>query len=98
MKFLPLIWSNLMRRKLRTLLTVLSILVAFVLFGFLSAIKQALVGGVAMAGADRLVVRNKISLIISLPGSYQQTIDKMPGVAGSAHLTWFGGIYQEPRN
>jgi putative ABC transport system permease protein len=98
MKFLPLIWSNLRRRKLRTLLTVLSILVAFVLFGFISAIKQALVGGVAMAGADRLVVRHKVSLIISLPGSYQQTIDKIPGVAGSSHFTWFGGIYQDPKN
>src|ERR1039457_7226497 len=98
MKFLPLIWSNLRRRKLRALLTVLSILVAFMLFGLIAAIKQALVGGVSMAGADRLIVRHKVSLIISLPGSYQQTIDKIPGVAASAHLTWFGGIYQEPRN
>lgn len=98
MKYLPLIWSNLRRRKLRALLTVLSILVAFVLFGLIAAIKQALVGGVEMAGADRLIVRHKVSLIISLPGSYQQTIDKIPGVAGSAHLTWFGGIYQDTRN
>jgi putative ABC transport system permease protein len=98
MKFLPLIWGNFKRRKLRTLLTVLSILVAFMLFGLIAAIKQALVGGVAMAGADRLIVRHKVSLIVSLPGSYQQTIDKMPGVAGSAHLTWFGGIYQDPKN
>ena len=98
MKFLPLIWSNLRRRKLRALLTVLSILVAFVLFGLIAAIKQALIGGVDMAGADRLIVRHKVSLIISLPGSYQQTIDRIPGVAGSAHLTWFGGIYQDARN
>ncbi|MGA3182179.1 MAG: FtsX-like permease family protein [Verrucomicrobiota bacterium] len=98
MKFLPLLWSNLKRRKLRTLLTLLSILVAFMLFGFIAAIKQALVGGLAMAGADRLIVRHKVSLIISLPGSYQQTINKIPGVAGSAHETWFGGIYQDPRN
>jgi len=98
MKFLPLIWSNLKRKKLRTLLTMLSILVAFMLFGFLSAIKQALVGGVSMAGKDRLIVRNKVSLILSLPGKYQQAIDKMPGVAASAHLTWFGGIYQDPKN
>jgi putative ABC transport system permease protein len=97
-KFLPLIWSNLRRRKLRALLTVLSILVAFVLFGLMAAIKQALAGGVEMAGADRLIVRHKVSLIISLPGSYQQEIDKIPGVAGSAHLTWFGGIYQDARN
>ena len=59
MKFLHLIWSNLKRKKLRTSLTLLSIVVAFVLFGFLSAIQQALVGGVALAGADRLIVRER---------------------------------------
>jgi putative ABC transport system permease protein len=98
MKFLYLIGSNLKRKKLRTALTVLSIMVAFVLFGFLCAIKQALVGGVNMAKADRLVVRNKVSLILSLPQSYQSRIDRIAGVALSAHLTWFGGIYQEPKN
>jgi putative ABC transport system permease protein len=97
-KFLPLILSNLKRRKLRTLLTVLSIMVAFVLFGLICAIQHALVGGVDMAGADRLIVRHKVSLIVSLPASYQQEIDKVPGVAGSAHLTWFGGIYQDAKN
>jgi putative ABC transport system permease protein len=97
-KFLPLILSNFKRRKLRTLLTVLSILVAFVLYGLLAAIKQALAGGVTMAGADRLIVRHKISLVMSLPHSYQQTIDKLPGVAGSAHESWFGGTYQDAKN
>ncbi|MDI9371869.1 MAG: ABC transporter permease, partial [Verrucomicrobiota bacterium] len=63
MKFLHLIWSNLMRRKLRTALTLLSIVVAFVLFGFLCAIRQALAGGVTMAGQNRLVTRHKISII-----------------------------------
>ena len=67
MKFLPLIWANLRRKKLRTLLTLLSILVAFLLFGYLCAIKQALNAGVSVAGADRLVVRHKVSLIQSLP-------------------------------
>ena len=98
MKFLGIIWSNLKRKKLRTALTILSIAVAFVLFGFLCAIKQALVGGVNMAKADRLVIRNKVSLILSLPLSYQARIDRIPGVSLSAHLTWFGGIYQEERN
>ena len=98
MKFLHLIWSNLKRKKLRTLLTVLSILVAFMLFGFLCSIKQALVGGVEMAGANRLIVRNKVSLILSLPQSYQARIEKIPGVDSAAHMTWFGGIYQEPKN
>ena len=49
MKFVHLIWCNLKRKKLRTSLTLLSIVVAFVLFGFLSAIQQALVGGVELA-------------------------------------------------
>ena len=98
MRFLHLIWGNLMRRKLRTSLTLLSILVAFVLFGFLCAIKQALVGGVALAGADRLIVRHKVSLIQLLPESYQARMERIPGVAATAHQTWFGGIYQDPKN
>src|SRR5204862_4577655 len=98
MKFLPLIWSNLKRKKVRTSLTLLSILVAFVLFGFLSAVKQALVGGVEMAGADRLVVRHKVSIIQLLPESYKAGMERIPGVALAGHETWFGGIYQEQKD
>lgn len=98
MKFFHLVWGNLKRHKLRTSLTLLSILVAFVLFGFLCAIKQALVGGVALAGADRLIVRHKVSIIQLLPETYQARMEKIPGVAAVAHQTWFGGIYQDPKN
>jgi len=98
MRFLHLIWGNLTRKKLRTALTLLTVLVAFVLFGFLSAIKQALVGGVELAGADRLIVRHKVSIIQLLPVAYQARMERIPGVAAAAHQTWFGGIYQDPRN
>jgi putative ABC transport system permease protein len=98
MKFLHLIWCNLKRKKLRTSLTLLSIVVAFVLFGFLSAIQQALVGGVGMAGADRLIVRQKVSIINLLPVSYEARMDRIPGVDFSTHQTWFGGVYQDPKN
>jgi putative ABC transport system permease protein len=98
MKFLHLIWSNLKRKKLRTSLTLLSIVVAFVLFGFLSAIQQALVGGVALAGADRLIVREKVSIINLLPVSYEARMDRIPGVDFATHQTWFGGVYQDPKN
>jgi putative ABC transport system permease protein len=98
MRFLHLIWSNLKRKKLRTLLTLLSILVAFVLFGLLSSIKQALTGGVSIAGQNRLVVRHKVSIIQLLPASYKQRMERIPGVALATHQTWFGGNFkQEPK-
>ncbi len=98
MKFLHLVWSNLKRKKLRTILTVLSIVVAFLLFSFLSAIKQALVGGVRVANANRLVVRHKVSIIQLLPVSYENRIGQIAGVDLVTHETWFGGIYQDPKN
>jgi putative ABC transport system permease protein len=99
MKFFHLIWSNLKRRKLRTLLTMLSIFVAFLLYGLLCAVKEAFTSGVTMAGADRLVVRHKVSLIMSVPASYGPRMEKIPGVASYVHFTWFNGIYKnEPKN
>lgn len=98
MKFAHLIWGNLKRKKLRTALTLLSILVAFVLFGLLCAVKQALIGGVELAGVDRLIVRHKVSLLQLLPESYKARMARIPGVAAVAHQTWFGGIYQDPKN
>ena len=98
MKFLYLVWSNLKRKKLRTSLTLLSILVAFVLFSLLSALKLALGGGVSMADANRLVVRHRVSFIQPLPHSYQTRIATIPGVSAISHQSWFGGIYQDPKN
>jgi putative ABC transport system permease protein len=99
MKFFSLIWSNLKRKKTRTSLTLLSILVAFVLYGLLCAIKEAFTAGIAMAGADRLVVRHKVSLIMALPVTYKMRMEQIPGVSSAVHFTWFNGIYQnEPKN
>lgn len=98
MKFLRLVGANLKRKKVRTLLTLLSILVAFVLFGYLAAIRQALSQGVDVAGADRLVVRHKVSIIQLLPESYESEMEQIDGVAEATHATWFGGIYQDPKN
>lgn len=99
MKFLYLIWSNLKRKKLRTALTLLSILVAFVLYALLCTIKEAFTAGISAAGADRLVVRHKISLIMTLPVTYGPRMEQIPGVASAADFTWFNGIYQnEPKN
>ncbi|MGB6337906.1 MAG: FtsX-like permease family protein [Thermoanaerobaculia bacterium] len=98
MKYLHLVWSNLKRKKLRTLLTVLSILVAFVLFGYLAAIKRAFNQGIDVAGLDRLIVRHKVSIIQFLPESYKGRMEKIRGVSSAVFATWFGGIYQKPSN
>jgi putative ABC transport system permease protein len=99
MKFLSLVWSNLKRRKLRTALTILSVFVAFVLYGLLCTIKEAFTGQIALAGVDRLIVRHKVSLIMLLPEAYKARMERIPGVASAVHLTWFNGIYQnEPKN
>jgi putative ABC transport system permease protein len=98
MRFMHLVWGNMRRKKTRTVLTLLSIVVAFVLFGFLSAIRQALTGGVSLEGANRLIVRHKVSIIQMLPIDYQRRMEQIPGVAAATHQTWFGGIYQDPKN
>lgn len=98
MKYLPLLWAGLKRRKLRGILTFLSIFVAFLLFAFLGALKEGFLAGVTMAGQDRLITRHKVSLIQTLPLSYTARIRGMEGVADVCHTTWFGGIYQDPRN
>lgn len=98
MKFLPLVWRSLLRRKVRTLFTALSILVAFVLFGALMALRGAFSLGVDLAGADRLVMIQKVSFIQPLPLAYQNRIAATDGVAAVTHSSWFGGIYQDPRN
>ena len=94
MRFFYLIWSNLKRRKLRTTLTLLSIVVAFVLFTLLSSIKQALTGTVTVAGSRRLVTRHKVSIIQLLPASYKDRIERIPGVALASYNTWFGGRFE----
>ena len=98
MKFLPLVWRNLLRRKVRTIFTVLSIFTAFVLFGVLMALRAAFSMGIELAGADRLMVLNKISLIMPLPESYGGRVRAIEGVTDVTHANWFGGYYRETRN
>ena len=98
MRFLHIVWRNLMRRKIRTIFTLLSIFVAFLLFGYLMAVRTAFGMGVDLAGADRLMVLNKISIIMPLPGNYVDKVRAIEGVKDVTHANWFGGYYQETKN
>ncbi len=98
MKFLPLVWANLSRKKVRTTLTIGSFVVALFLFGLLAAIRQAFSFGTDVAGVDRLDVINRISLIMPLPFSYRDRLLQVPGVSDVTYAVWFGGVYQDERN
>ena len=98
MKFLPLVWKNIWRRKFRTTFTLLSIFIAFLLFGILMTIRNSFELGVEIAGLDRLVLINKVSLIMPLPLSYKARLEAVPGVELVTHQNWFNGIYQDPSN
>ncbi len=98
MRYLPLIWRNLLRRKVRTIFTLASVFIALVLYSFLMVVQTAFSMGVDMAGANRLMLMHKVSLIQMLPVSYRQQIATTPGVNGVSTASWFGGTYQDKAN
>jgi putative ABC transport system permease protein len=98
MKYLPLLWKSLWRKKVRTIFTLLSVFVAFLLFGLLMTIREAFSFGVDIAGLDRLVLIHKVSLIMPLPVSYLDRLKATEGVEIATHNSWFGGVYQDPSN
>lgn len=98
MKYLPLIFANLFRKKIRLLLTIGSFAVALFLFAFLGVVRDAFSRGADVAGADRLVTINRTSIINTIPLSYRDEILRIPGVKCITHNNWFGGVYQEEKN
>ena len=98
MKFSRLILANLFRKKVRLLLTIGSFAVALFLFAFLAVVKDAFGRGADVAGADRLVIINRTSIINPIPLSYRDKILRIPGVKVVTHNNWFGGVYQDEKN
>jgi putative ABC transport system permease protein len=95
---LVLIQKNLFRNKLRTALMIVSILIAFAIFGVLTAFHRAFESGQDVAEANRLVVLNKINFTNPLPIAYFRTVRAIEGVRLVTHVNWFGGYYQDPKN
>jgi len=92
-----LVRQNLGRKKLRTLFTLLSVIIAFVLFALLGGLNRAFTAGVELAGADRLVTTHKVSFIQPMPIAYVDRVAGMDGVLAASHYTWFGGYFQDPK-
>ncbi len=98
MKYRHLILANLLRKKTRTGLTAGSFAAALFLFGILAVVRGAFHQGLEVAGTDRLVVVNKVSIIQPLPLSYRDRLLRIPGVTQATFANWFGGVYQDERN
>jgi putative ABC transport system permease protein len=98
MFILKILIRNAFRHKLRTFLTILGITVAILAFGLLRTFINAWYGGVEASSASRLVTRNSISLIFTLPLSYKDKIRQVDGVKTVSWGNWFGGIYIDEKN
>ena len=98
MKYLPLLWAQLFRRKTRTVLTLLSVLIAFLLFGLLEAVQIAFESGADSADAKRLLTTARYSIIEPLPMAYAGRMERVPGVVAVAYADWFGAKYQNESN
>jgi putative ABC transport system permease protein len=99
MKYLHLVWASLFRRKTRTILTLVSIIAAFLLFGLLDAVRTSFnQAGQSANGAQRLQTGSKLSFIQTLPQTLQAQMEALPGVKMVTYANWFGGAYQDPHN
>ena len=91
-------FRNAFRHRLRTLLTIVGLLVAVLAYGLLQTVVDAWYAGAASASGTRLVTRSSISLGFFLPVSYEARIRGVDGVTTVARSNWFGGVYKEPKN
>jgi putative ABC transport system permease protein len=98
MRFRRLIFANLFRKKVRLTLTIGSFAIALVLFTFLAVVYSAFNRGIEIAGADRLVIENRVGLMQTMPIAYGDQVQGIPGVKYVTHDHWFGGVYQDEKN
>ncbi|HUR27410.1 MAG TPA: FtsX-like permease family protein [Planctomycetota bacterium] len=95
---MKLVWRNLMRRPMRSLLTILSLTIAvFLICGLLTLI-TTINAGVKNADNRRLAVMSSTGLFVELPMKYQAAIEKIPGVEMTTKFQWFGGYYRSMKN
>src|SRR5882724_6508206 len=96
MKFLPLIWAGLWRKPARTLLTLLSIVIAFILFGLLQGVDSAFTRLIGQQKLDRMFVDPRYGQPI--PYSYKARIETVKGIKLLTEVQFMGGFYQDPKN
>ncbi len=98
MKFFPLIWTSLWRKKARTIFTLLSIMIAFLLFGLLQGVNAWLNAFGTGSNANRLYVVSRVSQVQPLPSAYLHKIEAVPGIRQATYIAGISGFYQEKSN
>jgi putative ABC transport system permease protein len=98
MKFFPLIWTSLWRKKARTIFTLLSIMIAFLLFGLLQGVNAWLNAFGTGSNANRLYVVSRVSQIQPLPSAYLHQIQAVPGIRQATYVAGITAFYQEKSN
>ncbi len=98
LKLLPLVYANLMRKKTRTVLTLLSLFMAFMLFGLLQGVNSLFSSGAELVGTQRLITQARVSFTSALPLAHLPRIEAVDGVEQVAWMQWFGAYWKEPKN
>jgi putative ABC transport system permease protein len=98
MKFFPLVWTSLWRKKARTIFTLLSIVIAFLLFGLLQGVNAWLNAFGTGSNANRLYVVSRVSQVQPLPSAYLHQIEAVPGIRKATYIAGISGYYQEKSN
>ncbi len=96
MKYLPLIWSGIWRKPMRTALILLQVTSAFALFGVLQGMKSGVDQAVANVRADLLLVGQSIESASPLPVAYVDRLRSIHGVKAATFVAGLPGTYQKP--
>src|SRR5580692_10981285 len=98
MKFFPLVWTSLWRKKARTIFTLLSIMIAFLLFGLLQGVNSLLNAFGTGSNANRLYVVSRVSQVQPLPSAYLHQIETVPRIRQATYIAGISGFYQKKSN
>src|ERR1041385_5037819 len=98
MKLFPLVWAMLWRSRTRTVLTMLSLVAAFLLLGLLQAANSLFAGNTINLSAPILITQARVSFTNPLPMRLLPQLESTPGVEAVSHSQFFGGIYKDIRN
>lgn len=93
MELIRLLLRNVLRHKLRSLLTIVGIAIAVLAFGLLRTVVTAWYAGVEASAANRLITRHAVSFVFPLPLAYRDRIAQIPGVNKVTYAVWFSGVY-----